>query len=137
MPVLSFVMIVDDDEASTYLTRKVVTEMLSQHTKISEHFLVEQALQELEELSQAGTAFPDLIILDLNIPGMDGLDFLQAYAEKTYPDRHPTRVILFTNSLLHENVPKAREFPFVWDCVEKTIGNQELTTSIQALAKAE
>ena len=64
------VLVVDDDEP----IRTVVADVLS-----DEGYDVSLAVDGSEALSSCRESCPDLILLDLNMPGVDGREFLAAY----------------------------------------------------------
>lgn len=64
------VLVVDDDEP----IRAVVADMLH-----DEGYDVSLAVDGADALSSARASCPDLILLDLNMPGVDGREFLIAY----------------------------------------------------------
>jgi CheY-like chemotaxis protein len=80
MPRLSSVLLVDDDTTANFLNK-----LLIQRAGITEHLLVaEDGAQALRTLattcvSPGRAQCPDLILLDLNMPVLNGIEFLQAY----------------------------------------------------------
>lgn len=86
------VLIVDDDDAVRYLTKYSLIKHLSTiPLNIHEAINGEDAIEKLAP----GSLMPDIILLDINMPIMDGYEFLQAFAELT-PSTHPHIYILST-----------------------------------------
>lgn len=56
-----------------------------------------EALELLDNLHAAGKPLPDLILLDVFMPIMDGFGFLEVYSKKDYPKDH-VKIIALTSS---------------------------------------
>lgn len=69
----------------------------------SQDHVVESAFDGQEALDKLNTFKPDLILLDLLMPVMGGLEFLQHFDLKVHPD---VKVLIFTNM---ENSPEVAE----------------------------
>ncbi len=69
----------------------------------SQDHVVESAFDGQEALDKLTTFKPDLILLDLLMPIMGGLEFLQHFDLKAHPD---VKVLIFTNM---ENSPEVAE----------------------------
>ena len=61
-----------------------------------------------------------LILLDLNMPVMNGWEFLEVLKEKKYPNQ--ISVVVVTSSMFKEDFERAKESPFVIDFQNKPIG---------------
>jgi two-component system, OmpR family, response regulator MtrA len=70
------VLVVDDDAA----IRQVIVFALS-----DEGFEVDQAKDGLTALEAIDRRHPDLILLDMRMPGMDGWEFVKRYRERPHP----------------------------------------------------
>lgn len=69
----------------------------------SQDHVVESAFDGQEALDKLNSFKPDLILLDLLMPIMGGLEFLQHFDLKTHPE---VKVLIFTNM---ENSPEVTE----------------------------
>lgn len=91
------ILIVEDDPdlAEVYKT------LLSQQTRYS----VALARNGEEALKQAEAHTPDLVLLDLRMPVMSGIEFLEQYNLK---EKHPNvKVIVFSNYDLQDSIDDA------------------------------
>lgn len=68
---MPLVMFVDDSETALASTKIATQDM---PIDVKQYLSATDALEEVK----SGAAVPDLIITDLNMPGMNGLEFLQA-----------------------------------------------------------
>lgn len=95
---LNCIVLVDDDEPTNFLHKKVIdrygcTERVVVFQDASE------ALAFLAEKTEGVYAQPDLILLDINMPGMNGWDFMKAYVNLPADQRGNIVVMMLTTSL--------------------------------------
>jgi len=83
------VLLVDDDRKLTSLLRKVLTA----------DYDVTVADDGCKALQQTGEFEPDLIVLDMNMPGMNGMAFLKAIAGSDGNPRFPVLVLTSRGNL--------------------------------------
>jgi len=104
MPLLN-ILLVEDNPADAYLTLLALQEAeLCKEFHVVEHG--EHALAFLRQQGQyMGVTRPDLIILDLNLPRMDGLATLTAF--KTDPSICTIPVVILSTSRAEQDITQA------------------------------
>lgn len=71
-------MIIDDSPTDRFMTSKILERAHFSKKPLTYGF-AEQALNFLKENSSDFSKLPEIILLDLNMPGMSGFEFIAAY----------------------------------------------------------
>ncbi|MEZ7496866.1 response regulator [Leeuwenhoekiella aequorea] len=115
--------IVDDDPIFVFGIKKMMKLI-----EFCENFLVfangQEALDSLTAIINKGGDIPQLILLDLNMPVMDGWEFLEEFT-KTNPPKEITIYIL-TSSIDPRDLKRAKQFNRVSNYVIKPITIENL-----------
>lgn len=82
------------------------------------------ALEGLEEMLGKGDKYPDLIMVDLNMPVMDGWQFLDAFSNLD-ANKQPL-VFIVSSSIDPSDLRKAKNYPLVKEFVVKPLTAQKL-----------
>jgi CheY-like chemotaxis protein len=97
MKKLNSILLIDDDKITIYLQKTLLESLdICQHVFVSNNG--QEVLHFLAALQAAGEAFPDLILVNLNLPVLDGFGFLEAYKGHGYHLQHPALVYVLTTS---------------------------------------
>ena len=126
---LDCIMLVDDDEATNFLHRSVIRrENLGVHVKVITNG--QEALDYLTGSEQyyPGTDLPQpgIIFLDLNMPGMNGWEFLDQYRKLPTPIRQQIALMVLTTSLNPDDEARARQIPEVDGFLQKPLTGPKL-----------
>src|SRR5690606_7781162 len=123
MKQLNSIMLVDDDSTANFLHEEILNEMgIAQ--EIIKALNGEEALDTLSELC-ALKKCPDLILLDINMPKINGFEVVEKF-HKMHPTKTPPGVIVMvTSSLNPADLRKARELG-VDGYLSKPLSEEEL-----------
>ena len=72
-----YVMLVEDDEDHVFLIRRALRDLPDLSVQLDVARSGEQALELLGRAALAAAPLPDLVLLDLRMPGMDGFEVLR------------------------------------------------------------
>ena len=100
-------LLVDDDEVCNFIAAKIIDRMgICRDVQKANNG--QSALRLLNENISANRGLPDVILLDLNMPVMDGFDFIRAFGEAGFSN-NGTRIIVLTSSHNALDVERIRE----------------------------
>jgi CheY-like chemotaxis protein len=101
------------------------------HTKIMRHAFpvknivafedASQALRELHGLATNLDEFPDLLLLDINMPEMDGWEFLEEFEKFPAEALEKCSVFLLSSSIDPNDIEKSRTYSIVKDFISKPL----------------
>jgi CheY-like chemotaxis protein len=102
------ILIIDDDEVSNYLTEITIkAEGLAE--RIETALNGEEGLLKIKSLEKNGRyEKPDLILLDISMPVLDGFGFLQKYNELKLENK--PEVVMLTSSNNPKDILRVKEF---------------------------
>lgn len=115
------IFVIDDDEVANFVTEKLL-KYFDPGYSISTYSNPVEAFHLLQQLNEQKTAIPDLILLDINMPHMDGFQFLQKMKE--YGLSEKVEVIMYSSSSSFEDKKRSKTFSNVIGYLEKPFSAQ-------------
>lgn len=100
------ILLVDDDSIANFLIERIV-QSTGLAKKIDKALNGKEALKWFTENS--GSSLPEVVLLDLNMPIMNGFEFIQAYQNLQFEEKDNVLIILVTSSNNPSDIEKARE----------------------------
>jgi len=120
---LKCIMLIDDDDDDNYFHQIVINKM-----NITEHIEValngEEALNFLKKENQT---HPDIMFLDINMPKMNGWEFMEIYKELRADQKAKVVVMMLTTSENPEDKKRAELYPEITG-----FGSKPLTEKVLA-----
>lgn len=116
-PFISNAMLIDDGEADQVLY-KMVLENSGEVANVISYTYADEAL---EFLKQQDRPEIDVIFLDINMPRMDGFEFLEAATEEIGKDFADAVVIMLTTSLDPKDHERAKSYAVVKQFINKPL----------------
>jgi two-component system, chemotaxis family, chemotaxis protein CheY len=117
---MSKVFIIDDDS----IHQRIAQIMIEKHRLFDEYKSyteAEQALNYLRANHADSAALPDVILLDLNMPVVDGWDFLEVF-ETFYKNlKKQIRIFIVTSSVDEKDKLRAQEYSTVKGFISKPL----------------
>ena len=125
MTQLPAILLVDDDTTTNFLNQRLI-----QRLNVSNEVLValngQRALDMLHERCEVQkVGCPALVLLDVNMPVMNGFEFLETYSQRLTNRRHPVVFIMLTSSQLDQDLVRAQQLP-VTDFLTKPLTREKL-----------
>lgn len=121
---LKCILLIDDDEPTNFLNRMVIQEV-----NCTERIeIIQNARDALEYLvnTSANHTKPDLIFLDINMPAMDGWEFVEKYNQLPEEQKAAIVVVMLTTSFNPEDELKAKRIAGIEDFYNKPLTQQML-----------
>lgn len=126
MPKLDSVLLVDDDPTNNFLNERLLRRL-----EVANHILVAANGQEaLAVLHQASTPRPSLILLDIQMPIMNGIEFLTAYQQLPPAQQQATTIVVLTTSMDARDLAHLNTLPAA-GLVSKPLTQEKLDTVLQ------
>jgi CheY-like chemotaxis protein len=114
---LNCILLIDDDEATNFLNCMVIEEAdCTEQIKIAES--VPLALNYLNESEQSkgsnqSCPCPDVIFLDINMPAMDGWEFIEKFKRMSREQQDKIKIVMVTTSLNPDDALRAKKLPVI------------------------
>ena len=101
------VLLVDDDSVFNFLNTRTL-ERIGIASDIQTALNGEQALDLFNGYYQGAGTLPDVVLLDLNMPVMNGFEFLEAFHLLNLPNKQQVKIIIVSSSQDERDVKRAQ-----------------------------
>lgn len=126
----SNVWLVDDDETYLFITESILKD-LSKDLQVDSFMDGGQAIHHIEECIEAGTDLPELILLDINMPFLDGWGFLTKFKALRPKLSEHIHIIMVTSSNDPRDLERAHEFRELTAYVVKPVFEDKLAEILE------
>lgn len=127
---ISSVLLVDDDNINNFINERLIKK-LSFTENISVVTNGQEALDFINQKIKSKAALPELILLDINMPVMDGFEFIEQY--RNIPDKGKTNIIVLTTSTNDKDLHRVSDAKEVSGFINKPLTEEKLKNAISKL----
>ena len=129
---ITTIAIIDDDDIFVLLTKKVIESAnIADKVKIFENG--QDAIDFFKENSTKPNLLPEIALLDLSMPIMDGWQFLEEYTLLKPKIEKKTVIYIVTSSISPEDIKKAKSIEIVSDYFIKPVTKEQLIEIVKKL----
>jgi CheY-like chemotaxis protein len=124
------VILIDDNEIDNLINQKMV-EAAGLSKYIYTHTGAKSAIEFLKNIEQLETeivesVLPDVIFLDIDMPLMDGFQFLEEFNKLKSSTKDKCRIVMLTSSINPQDVSKSKKYEAVKKYLNKPLSQDSL-----------
>jgi CheY-like chemotaxis protein len=125
MPLFQTVLLIDDDSISNFITEKLILRE-DFAREVTSYLSGEQALEYLQALEKQQLPAPDIIFLDLNMPEMDGWEFMSAFKKLPQDFTAHSHVFMLSSAVDSKDIVQARNMEEIEDFISKPLTKEDM-----------
>ena len=122
------VMLIDDNEIDNLINQKMI-EAASVAENIYTHTGAKSAiefLKNMEKLDVANQVLPDVIFLDIDMPLMDGFQFLDEFEKLSNAAKKKCRIVMLTSSINPQDFNRSKKYENVKLYLNKPLSHESI-----------
>jgi CheY-like chemotaxis protein len=115
------ILLVDDDEINNFISIKLIKKAL-EYTEITACLDGSYAIKKLLDLqAKDPNSLPDYILLDINMPIMNGWEFLEDFKRLEIDPLNKSKIYIISSSVFSNDINKAKSYPLVKNFISKPL----------------
>jgi CheY-like chemotaxis protein len=122
--------IIDDDEITIYLTDNIMKKVnFCERVEKFTHGM--DAINRLKFALEVNENIPDVLLFDLNMPGMDGWEFIEEFSKLPLSKEIPA--FIFTSSIDSEEIEKSKHYEHIKGVIIKPLNIQKINKILRLM----
>lgn len=123
-------LVIDDDDINIFIIRKIVEKTGAPIDMVARNN-GQQAIDYLKEARSEGKDLPRLILIDINMPVMNGWEFIEAYQDLQI--EQSVNMYILSSSVYENDIEKTKTYPLVKGFISKPLSMERLNELISLL----
>ncbi len=129
---LNCILLVDDDSATNFLNKR----LLKKNGMADTIQIARNGVEAMDYLTRAyqgdeDCPVPDLILLDINMPMVNGWEFLERYESLPEDFKKSISIFMLTTSLREDDVEQSKKWQVVKGFIQKPLTQQAVFESLE------
>lgn len=125
-------LVIDDDDINIFIIKKIV-EKTGYDINMVAKTNGQLAIDHLTSILENNATFPHLILIDINMPVLNGWEFLEAYDELNVKQR--VDMYMLSSSVYENDIEKAKTYKKVKGFISKPLSINRLIELFDNLSK--
>lgn len=123
-------LVIDDDDINIFIIKKIV-EKTGHHINMIAKSNGQQAIDYLKETIAQNKPVPQLVLIDINMPVMNGWEFIEAY--ETLGITQKVDMYILSSSVYENDIERTKSYKAVKGFISKPLSMERLTELVKAI----
>lgn len=123
-------LVVDDDDINTFIIKKIAEKTGCDVTVLSKTN-GQLAIDYLTDCLANGRSFPDLILVDINMPVLNGWEFIEAFEKMGA--KADVDIFMSSSSVYDNDIEKSKNYKSIKEFISKPISVEKLRDLFNAV----
>lgn len=126
------ILLVDDDEITNFLSSEVL-QFHFQNAEISVVMNGEEAMQHLFGQLKLNAPLPDVMLVDINMPYMDGWEFIEILEDSNKEEFSGIAIFMYTSSVYFEDINRGKNNSLLKNILTKPLDENSINEIREAI----
>lgn len=117
-------LVIDDDDINVFIIKKIVERTGYSVSMVSKSD-GKMAIDYLVSIEHDKESFPHLILIDINMPVLNGWEFIEAYEKLSFPNKPD--MYMLSSSVYENDIEKAKTYKSIKGFISKPLSIERLS----------
>lgn len=103
------ILLVEDEDINNYIAARLIQKALP-GAEVTSCLHGKQAMELLMEIKHDPSKLPDIILLDINMPVMNGWQFLEEYGRRKIDPEGKSAIFILSSSVYSDDINRAHSY---------------------------